>query len=38
MTNTFCPFLRETCKGNECVTFMDEESLLVSYLETIGEE
>lgn len=37
MTNTFCPFLRETCKGNECMMFRDEECLLVSFLETVRE-
>jgi hypothetical protein len=31
--NTFCPFFKETCKGNECVMFKNEECLIVSYCE-----
>jgi len=37
MTNTFCPFIRETCKGNECMMFRDEECLLVSFLKAVRE-
>ena len=37
MINTFCPFLRETCKGNECIMFRDEECLLVSFLQAVRE-
>lgn len=37
MTNSFCPFLKETCKGNECVMFRNEECLLVSFFKT-GQE
>lgn len=38
MTNTFCPLLRDTCKGNECIMLRDEECLLVSFLETVRED
>lgn len=37
MTNTFCPLLRETCKGNECMMFKDEECLIASFLATVRE-
>jgi hypothetical protein len=37
MINTFCPFLRDTCKGNECMIFRDEECLVVSFLEALRE-
>jgi len=35
--NTFCPFFKETCRGNECVMFRNEECLIVSFLERISE-
>ncbi|MEM3874163.1 MAG: hypothetical protein QXU45_03425 [Candidatus Bathyarchaeia archaeon] len=37
MIKTFCPFLREKCKGNECVMWSDEECLIVSFMEHIKE-
>jgi hypothetical protein len=36
--NTFCPFLKENCKGNECVMFKNEECLIVSFLKNVSEE
>lgn len=35
MINTFCPFLREKCKGNECVMWKNEKCVLVSFLENV---
>ena len=35
--NTFCPFFKETCRGNECVMFRNEECLFVSYLQNVSE-
>lgn len=37
MINTFCPFLKEKCKGNECVMWKNEECVLVSFLEHVQE-
>ena len=36
--NTFCPFLRETCRGNECMMFRNENCLVVSFLQGIFED
>ena len=36
--NTFCPFFKENCKGNECAMFKNEECLIVSFLEHVSEE
>ena len=35
--NTFCPFFKETCRGNECVIFRNEECLFVSFLQIVSE-
>jgi len=35
--NTFCPFFKETCKGNECVMWRDEACLIVSFLQIASE-
>lgn len=35
--NTFCPFFKETCKGNECVMWRDESCLIVSFLKITSE-
>jgi len=35
--NTFCPFFKETCKGNECVMFKNGECLIVSFLQIASE-
>lgn len=34
---TFCPFFKETCKGNECVMFKNGECLIVSFLQIASE-
>ena len=31
--NTFCPLIREKCKGNECVMWVDEKCLVVTFME-----
>ena len=36
--NSFCPFYKENCKGNECVMFKNEVCLIVSFLEHVSEE
>jgi len=35
--NSFCPFYKENCKGNECVMFKNEVCLIVSFLQHISE-
>ena len=35
--NTFCPFFKENCRGNECVMFRNEECLIVSFLQSVSE-
>ena len=35
--NTFCPFFKETCKGNECVMWRNETCLIVSFLQITSE-
>jgi hypothetical protein len=37
MIGNFCPFLKEKCKGNECVMWKSEECILVSFLERVQE-
>ena len=36
--NTFCPFFKDICRGNECVMFKNEECLIVTFLQNISEE
>ena len=36
--NTFCPFFKENCKGNECVMFKNEGCLIASFLANATEE
>jgi len=33
MLNAFCPFLKDVCKGNECVMWTDEKCLITSFME-----
>jgi len=35
--NTFCPFFKETCKGNECVMWRNETCLIISFLQIASE-
>jgi len=35
--NTFCPFFKETCRGNECVMWSNEKCLIVSFLQIASE-
>jgi len=35
--DTLCPFFKETCHGNECVMWKDEECLIASFLQRISE-
>ena len=30
--NIFCPLIREKCKGNECVMWVDEKCLLITFM------
>lgn len=34
--NTFCPFFKENCRGNECVMFRSGECVIVSSLQGIS--
>jgi hypothetical protein len=36
--NTFCPFFKDVCRGNECVMFRNEECLIVAFLQKVSEE
>lgn len=36
--NSFCPFFKDVCRGNECVMFRNEECLVVSFLQKVSEE
>ncbi|MEM4203671.1 MAG: hypothetical protein QXS54_06345 [Candidatus Methanomethylicaceae archaeon] len=38
MINIFCPFIRDTCKGNLCVMWKDERCIIISFLESFQEE
>jgi len=38
MSNTYCPFIRETCKGNECVLFRNEGCVIVTLLGGLREK
>ena len=35
--NTFCPFFKKICKGNECVMFKNGKCLIVSFLQIVSE-
>jgi hypothetical protein len=35
--NTFCPFFKEKCRGNQCVMFRNGECLIVSFLQITSE-
>ena len=35
--NTFCPFFKDICKGNECVMFKNGKCLIVSFLQIVSE-
>lgn len=35
--NTFYPFFKEKCRGNECVMFRNGECLIVSFLQSVSE-
>jgi hypothetical protein len=35
--DNLCPFFKETCHGNECVMWKNEECLLVTFLQRIQE-
>ena len=32
---TFCPFYNDTCKGNQCVMWYNENCLIVNFLQQI---
>jgi len=34
----FCPFLKDDCRGNECMLFRNEECLFVTFLQNVSEE
>jgi hypothetical protein len=36
--NTFCPFFKDVCRGNECVMFKNGECLIVAFLQNLSEE
>jgi len=31
--NTFCPIIKEKCRGNECVMWRDERCLIIAFME-----
>jgi hypothetical protein len=33
--NSFCPFFKEKCKGNECVMWKDDKCLIISLVERL---
>jgi len=35
---TFCPFLKDTCRGNECMMFRNEECIFVAFLQNYFED
>jgi len=35
--NTFCPFFKEKCKGNECVMWKDEKCLIIAFMENLAQ-
>ena len=35
---SFCPLIKEKCKGNQCVMWSDEACLVVNFLETFGPD
>jgi len=35
--NTFCPFFKKICKGNECVMFKNGKCLIVSFLQIVSK-
>lgn len=36
--NTFCPFFRDNCRGNECIMFRDGDCLVVKFFQSVSEE
>lgn len=36
--DTLCPFFKETCHGNQCVMWKNEECLLVSFLQNVSSD